>query len=142
MIYYQSRRDIPFADQGSAKFESNSNLSLSQSEGEPEKLAKAGVLVERRSSRETVFRSKRVCQAFLNLKFSRLVLHGFFFASLLMLVVRPRDELIDDEYLVFFSIHDNKRKLSDYLQKAGECNLTLSGSTADEFYENVTEYYT
>ncbi len=54
-----------------------------------------------------------------------------------------RDELIDDEYLVFSTFMDNKRKLSDYLQKAGECNLTLAGSTADEsFYENVTEYYT
>jgi len=109
---------------------------------ELEKLAKAGVLVERRSSRERLFSVQREFARLFEFEIQPISSPWFLLASLLMLEGCLRDELIDDEYLVFSAFTDNKRKLSDYLQKAGECNLTLSGSTADEFYENVTEYYT
>jgi len=109
---------------------------------ELEKLAKAGVLVERRSSRERLFSAQREFARLFEFEIQPISSPWFLLASLLMLEGCLRDELIDDEYLVFSAFVDQKRKLSDYLQKAGECNLTLSGSTADEFYESVTEYYT
>jgi len=109
---------------------------------ELEKLAKAGVLVEKRSARQRLFSVERDFARLFEFEIQPISSPWFLLASLLMLEGCLRDELIDDEYLVFSAFMDQKRTLSDYLQKAGECNLTLSGSTAEEFYENVTEYYT
>jgi len=109
---------------------------------ELEKLAKAGVLVEKRTARQRLFSVERDFARLFEFEIQPISSPWFLLASLLMLEGCLRDELIDDEYLVFSAFMDQKRTLSDYLQKAGDCNLTLSGSTADEFYENVTEYYT
>jgi len=109
---------------------------------ELEKLAKAGVLVEKRTARQRLFSVERDFARLFEFEIQPISSPWFLLASLFMLEGCLRDELIDDEYLVFSAFMDQKRTLSDYLQKAGECSLTLSGSTADEFYENVTEYYT
>jgi len=108
---------------------------------ELEKLAKAGVLVEKRSARERLFSVERDFAALFEFEILPISPAWFLLASLLILEECLIDELIQDEYLVASALMDQKRKLCEYLQRAGECNLTLSGSTAYEFYESVTEYY-
>ena len=108
---------------------------------ELEKLAKAGVLGEKRSPRERRFFVQRDFAGLFEFEAPIINPPWFLLASLLILEECLSDELIEDEYLVFSALMDQKRRLSDYLQKAGDCNLSLSGSTADEFYESVTEYY-
>jgi hypothetical protein len=109
---------------------------------ELEKLAKAGVLVEKRLARERLFSVQRNFAGLFESEIQSISPPWFLLASLSMLEECFTDDLIEDEYLVISTFMDHKRKLSYYLQKAGECNLTLSGPTAYEFYESVTEYYT
>jgi len=108
---------------------------------ELEKLAKAGVLVEKRSARERLFSVQRDFAGLFEFEIQSISASWFLLASLLILEECLTDELIEDEYLVLSAFMDQKKRVSEYLQRAGECNLTLSGSTAYEFYESVTEYY-
>jgi len=108
---------------------------------ELEKLAKAGVLVEKRSARERLFSVQRDFAELFEFEIQSISASWFLLASLSILEECLTDELIEDEYLVLSAFMDQKKRVSEYLQRAGECNLTLSGSTAYEFYESVTEYY-
>ncbi len=108
---------------------------------ELEKLAKAGVLEEKRSARERLFSVQRDFDRLFEFEIQPISSPWFLLASLLILEECLRDELIEDEYLVLSAFMDHKRRLSEYLQRAGSCKLPISGSTAYELYESVTEYY-
>jgi hypothetical protein len=108
---------------------------------ELEKLGKAGLLLEKRSTRERLFSIRKDFAGLFEFEVQMINPSWFLLSSLLILEECLRDELIDDEYLALSALMDQKRRLSEYLQKAGDCNISLSGSTVDEFYRSVTDYY-
>jgi hypothetical protein len=104
------------------------------------KLMKAGLLIEKRTSRTRIFEISE--------NYTKVLPHSDFYdSSLWLLFVISyifdkclKDEYLHDDYIVHSSFNDFRKTISYGLHMAMDCKIQLNTITAEKFYLSVFDY--
>jgi len=105
------------------------------------KLARAGLLIEKTVGRERIFSISPNFVSVLPKPISSNSVSWVLLSAAFMVERCLSDDYLDDEYLIFSTFNDFRKTLASMLNKAMECNVSLKQESAQGFYSSVVDYW-